>query len=108
MKTPIQFTVKHDGHVSQFETYPYEYRNLMVLLRDNFSIDSFGECGGMGRCATCIIKAINIKGDSIIRERNEPVTLSKMGYHDPSFRLSCQLNITADLQNAEIEIIDSY
>ena len=106
MKTPIQFTVKHDDRIRQVETYSGKYRNLMVLLKDNFFIDGFGECGGVGRCATCVVKAAHIKGNSIIRERNESVTVSKMGFEEPSFRLSCQLYITTDLENAEIEIID--
>lgn len=106
MTIPIRFKVMYHGSVSLVETYSGEYRNLMRLLRDVFLIDGFGECGGIGRCATCVIKTTNIKGDSVIKERNEPVTLSRLGFEDPSFRLSCQLFISEDLENAEIEIIE--
>ena len=78
----------------------------MFLLRDTLGLDSFGECGGVGRCATCVINAEGITGDSFIKERNEPTTLKKMGYEEESTRLSCQLYVTADLDGATITILD--
>ena len=78
----------------------------MFLLRDTLGLDSFGECGGVGRCATCVINAEGITGDSFIKERNEPTTLKKMGYEEESTRLSCQLYITPDLDGATITILD--
>jgi len=106
MRKTIQFYINHEGISGKVETYKGEYRNLMVLLNDNFFLDGFGACGGMGRCATCIVKAFGISGDSTQKERNEPVTLSRLGYNDSAFRLSCQLLITDDLQNARIEVIE--
>lgn len=107
MDNTIRFTVIENNSKQLIETYHGEYRNLMFLLRDKLYLDAFGECGGVGRCATCIIKASGISGNSVIKERNEPVTLSKMGYDDDCTRLSCQLFITKDLDGAEIEIIGS-
>ena len=47
MKTPIQISVKKYGLVSQVEKITYEFRNLMILLRDNFLIDGLGGCDGV-------------------------------------------------------------
>lgn len=105
-KNTIQFTVIENGNSQLIETYPSSHPNLMFLLRDTLGLDSFGECGGVGRCATCVINAEEITGDSFIKERNEPTTLQKMGYEEESTRLSCQLYVTADLVGATITILD--
>lgn len=102
----IRFTVIENNKKQPIETYVGEYPNLMFLLRDRLYLDSFGECQGMGRCATCIVKTKAIKGNSIIKERNEPSTLFKMGYTDADTRLSCQLFITTDLEESEIEVLE--
>lgn len=106
VKNNIKFTVIEEGFEQVVETHIGEYRSLMVLLKDKFYLDNFGECGGVGRCATCIVKTNGITGNSSIKDRNEPVTLSKMGYEEENIRLSCQLLITKDLEGAYIEIID--
>ncbi|PJJ10043.1 2Fe-2S ferredoxin [Flavobacterium sp. 1] len=82
------------------------YPNLMFLLKEELSLDSFGECGGVGRCATCVVRAIGIKGNAAIKERNEPTTLQKMGHEEETIRLSCQLYITKDLEGSEITILE--
>ena len=78
----------------------------MFLLKDKLDLDEFGECGGIGRCATCIIKVSGITGVSAIKDRNEPVTLSKNGYEDDSIRLSCQIFISKDLNGAIVELLN--
>ncbi|PKB16596.1 2Fe-2S iron-sulfur cluster-binding protein [Flavobacterium sp. 5] len=83
------------------------YPNLMFLLKEELSLDSFGECGGVGRCATCVVKAIGIKGNSAIKERNEPATLQKMGHYEEVIRLSCQLYVTKDLEGSEITVLEN-
>lgn len=102
----IQFTVIENDTTQPMETYVGQYPNLMFLLRDRLYLDSFGECQGMGRCATCLIKTKRITGHTLLKERNEPSTLIKMGFTDPSIRLSCQLMISSDLDGSEIEIFE--
>ena len=106
MKKRINFTVIEDGIETEIETYDGEYKNLMFLLKDKLYLDSFGECGGMGRCATCVIKIERLTGNAIVKDRNEPVTLSKFGLTDEKFRLSCQLLVNQDLNNIEIELVE--
>jgi ferredoxin, 2Fe-2S len=108
MQTPIFIRIKYGNALFEVETYINEYRNLMLLLRDQLILDEFGVCGGMGRCGTCVINTENIKGDSANKDRNEPVTLTKMGLDISTFRLSCQLLINDDLNGAVIEIIEDY
>jgi 2Fe-2S ferredoxin len=102
----IQFTVIDNGNNSTITTHHGSHPNLMFLLKEKLSLDSFGECGGVGRCATCVVEVFGIKGKSAVKERNEPTTLSKMGFDEGNIRLSCQIYITSDLNGATIELID--
>jgi ferredoxin, 2Fe-2S len=102
----IQFTVIENNQCYPIKVMHGSYPNLMFLLKEQLGLDSFGECGGVGRCATCVVKVIGLKGISLIKERNEPNTLQKLGFNDPAIRLSCQLYITSDLEGAEITIFD--
>ncbi|MEZ7506797.1 hypothetical protein [Flavobacterium sp. Arc2] len=105
-QAPIRFTVIENDTIHQVSTHHGAYPNLMFLLKEEFLLESFGECGGVGRCATCLVTAKGITGDSLIKERNEPTTLERLGYIDESTRLSCQLYLTKDLNNAEITILE--
>ena len=105
MKKPIRFTVIESGNEEEVSTYDGEYRNLMFLIADQLGVDSFGECGGQGRCATCIVKVSGLASEVITQERNEPATLAKAGYQDQNMRLSCQIYITEALNGVCIEIV---
>jgi len=105
-RNSIKLTVTANDLEQIIETYSGEYRNLMELLRDKMYLDSFGECCGMGRCATCIIEINGLKGNVATKERNEPVTLSKFGYKAEDIRLSCQVLISTDLDGSKIKILE--
>jgi 2Fe-2S ferredoxin len=68
MKNKLSFTVIDNNSRQVIETYVGEYRNLMLLLKDKMYLEYFGECGGMGRCATCVIKIKGLSGNSINKE----------------------------------------
>ena len=103
----IKITVLENEIEQTIETYNGEYRNLMELLKDKMYLDCFGECGGMGRCATCIVNITGLQGSSIVKDRNEPVTLAKFGYGDqPELRLSCQLLVSTDLDRAIVSVFE--
>lgn len=101
----IEFTGLYQGQEYYLRSYENEYRNLMVLLKDKICPDDFGQCGGMGRCGTCLV---NISGlspkESYTKEQN---TLSKMGIKNPAARLSCQIQIDEDLKNVIVELFDN-
>ena len=101
----ITISITNEGEERTVITYKNEYRNLMQLLNNSFYLEGFGECGGMGRCVTCLVRINGLKGLSNVLERNEKVTLGKMGLADNEFRLSCQVLITDDLNNAMVDIL---
>jgi 2Fe-2S ferredoxin len=107
MKSPVRFTVINNDNRIEIETYVGEYRNLMALLNDKVYLDSFGECGGMGRCATCLVNITGMSDFSSILDRNEPITLSRFDIHDKNIRLSCQLLITNDLESCTVKILEN-
>lgn len=100
----ISITIIKAGEVNLVKTYLHQYRNLMVLLNKSIYLENFGECGGQGRCATCMVKAVGLKGNATTMERNEAATIGKAGLADEAIRLSCQLLINEDLNGAVIEI----
>src|SRR3546814_1233069 len=71
MKYPITLKVQYEREVHTIQTYEGEYRSLMVLLYDKLFIEDFGECGGMGRCGTCLIKILNSGKRIALLNRNE-------------------------------------
>lgn len=104
----IEFTVVNDGECSLLHTAPGRYRNLMQLLKDNYYLESFGSCGGMGRCATCLVKLTAVSEQELIHlDRNESATLAKLGVTDDEFRLSCQILISRALNGAVVTLVDS-
>lgn len=102
----ICFTVTENGIQIPITTRHGGYPSLMYLLKEELQLESFGECGGVGRCATCVVQTSGITGNSAVKDRNEPATLSKLGFHEANIRLSCQIYITADLNDAEIKILE--
>lgn len=101
----ITFAVIENGTKIPIVTRNGSHPNLMYLLKEELQLDAFGECGGVGRCATCVIKTEGITGNSALKDRNEPATLAKLGFDDTHIRLSCQIYITQDLNGATIELM---
>ena len=91
--------------IHSVSTFRNEYSSLMELIYDKVYPDGFGECGGMGRCATCRVQFDNAHV-IVGMDRNESSTLSKQGITDPSIRLSCQLLIDAALHNTTVIVLE--
>lgn len=103
---PIRLIVRQGEEESIIQTHAHAYRNLMVLLNNSFYLEGFGECGGQGRCATCLVTLSDLSGEAHAMERNERATLNKMGLADSEIRLSCQCLITPALQGAVVTIVE--
>jgi 2Fe-2S ferredoxin len=88
----------------EISTYTGEYRNLMMLLNDQRLLEGFGECGGMGRCATCLIEVVKTTLPLPQKQRNENSTIIKAGITNPAIRLSCQLMVNKLLDGIAIKI----
>lgn len=102
----ISFTVTSFGEEYEVQTYENEYRNLMVLLNDKIYMEDFGQCGGQGRCATCLVEVTAPNGGLLTLERNEQSTIAKKGEVGQNARLSCQIFISDALNGAVINIPD--
>lgn len=101
----IVITITCNGYDTVVHTYEHEYRNLMQLINDQVFVEDFGECRGMGRCATCKVMALNHAYTPDDYERNEWATLSKAGEAIPPTRLSCQVAIDKKVNGLHFSII---
>lgn len=102
----ITFTLRYGEEEIKVETYEGEFRNLMVLINEKIFVEDFGECKGIGRCGTCLVIAEGIGDAGSVMERNEKSTLGKCAVQHANLRLSCQVMINSNLQNACIEIVE--
>lgn len=104
MRNKIIFSIEYEGKITEVNTYEGEYRNLMALLNDKFYIECFGECGGMGRCCTCVVVTNSCTITNATTISNEYTTLLKNGIVKDGIRLSCQIPITTEIENVLFEI----
>ncbi len=100
----IMFRVRHENVETVVRTRQGAYRSLMQLLNDAIFLDDFGECGGTGRCGTCLVEVEWADDVSHPRERNEESTLGSLCESHPFLRLSCQIDIDSRLQNARVRV----
>ena len=100
----IVVTVVYDEEEFELTTYTNEYRNLMMLIFDKMYVEDFGECGGMGRCATCVIEILESSVQLPDSDRNENATIKKTGISESNIRLACQIPITPLLHNIKVRI----
>ena len=106
IQTKIKFTVNTNNSIRTIETVEGEYINFMCLLRDQVSLDKIGECGGRGRCTTCVIRINGLTGQAAQKESDESDRLSYVGYEDDQILLSCQILINEELEGAEVELLE--
>lgn len=78
----------------------------MYLLDDQFIVEDFGECRGMGKCATCMIEVIAAPNLLEGLQRNEMTTLKKAAILKNNIRLSCQIFINDSLKDAVLKIYE--
>ena len=102
----IAFTIISCGEAYDVRTFENEYRNLMVLVNDKIYTEDFGQCGGQGRCATCMVEVTTPNESLLTLERNEQSTIAKKGEVGKNARLSCQIFINNALDGAIINIPD--
>lgn len=103
----IIFSIFYDDEELQVQTHWGEYRNLKDLIQDRLYPDNFGECGGMGRCATCMVEIEGLNGDAALMKRNELTSLERAGKAGCEVRLSCQIEIDDSLSNARVRLLEN-
>ena len=107
-KCDIQFTIINEEEAYTVKTYTGENKNLMSLISDKIYVENFGECGGMGRCGTCVIEILDTENNFVFLERNEEATMKKTGITNPNYRLACQILINEELKNTTFRICYNY
>ncbi|OYX91438.1 MAG: hypothetical protein B7Y76_14160, partial [Sphingobacteriia bacterium 35-40-5] len=100
----ICLTVFYSSEEYKIQTYAGAYRDLKCLIQDRLFTDDFGQCGGMGRCGTCIVKIGGLKENSGFL-RNEETTLHRIAPGVDDIRLACQIPVDDELSNLTITII---
>ena len=105
-RIPITINVIHEQEQHELKTYAGEYRNLMVLLNNKLYLEEFGECGGMGRCGTCLIEIMESSFELPLLDRNEDSTIRKMRIINPDVRLACQIMVNRSIDNIKIKICE--
>jgi ferredoxin, 2Fe-2S len=91
--------------IHELRTYANEYRSLMMLIHDQVYTDDFGECLGMGKCGTCLVKIKGTVSAPTLYERNEERTLSRSGQAGMGFYLACQIMIDEAINGAIVTVI---
>ncbi|MET4080569.1 2Fe-2S ferredoxin [Pedobacter sp. UYP30] len=103
----LSVNVIYDDECVEIKTYDGEYRNLMTLIADHIDVESFGECGGMGRCATCMAEVMFSEGQLPTSDRNEYATLMTCEITDPNIRLTCQLPVDEIINNIKLRLLNT-
>lgn len=100
----ICLTIFYSSEEYQIQTHAGEYRDLKCLIQDRLFADDFGQCGGMGRCGTCIVRIEGLKKASEFI-RNETTTLHRLAPGLDNIRLACQIPVDDGLSNVRITVI---
>lgn len=100
----IEFTVIYFGEEHRIKTWWGEYKTLRLLLSNKLNISGFGQCGGMGRCATCLIEITDVCGSTGFLKRSEHTSLQTLIKDYSIVRFACQIPVNDDLANVTIKI----
>lgn len=101
----IVFTVRYSGDEYQLKTYWGEYRTLRLLIENKLNIRGFGQCGGMGRCASCLIEIVDLNDKSTFLSRTEHTSFRRTIRKYSIVRFACQIPVNDDLANVTIKIL---
>lgn len=77
----------------------------MMLIYDKIYVEEFGDCLGMGKCATCLIEIVEAPFQFSSYNRNEETTISKAGLNKENVRLSCQILIDEHINGLKLNVI---
>jgi ferredoxin, 2Fe-2S len=85
---------RRDGETRQVETKPG--RSLMLNIRKDAEIAAI--CGGCASCGTCHVHVADDWLDRLLQmQDDEDTTLSFSDWRLPNSRLSCQIEMTGEL-----------
>ncbi|MFA5244547.1 MAG: 2Fe-2S iron-sulfur cluster-binding protein [Pedobacter sp.] len=107
MSLKICLTVLYGSEEYLIQTFHGEYRDLKCLIADRLFTENFGECGGVGRCGTCMVEIEGLNGEAAALKRNESTTLGRLMHDRQNIRLACQIPVDDSLSNLVIKVIEN-
>ncbi|PZX53432.1 2Fe-2S ferredoxin [Algoriphagus ratkowskyi] len=94
------------GKIHEIVTQQKSYPSLMELIVNEL-LEDIGDCKGRIWCGTCIVKQVKGSATGPI-DTEEANLLSEYPNEDyASIRLSCQLEITSELEGTSWLVVDS-
>jgi len=102
----ITLFIEYNGNRQTVETFAGEYRNLMVLIKDQLWVDGMGECGGMARCGTCMIELLNAGENLVVTDQKEAAVIKRTIGTQSAIRLSCQILVDEILNGLQIKVME--
>jgi 2Fe-2S ferredoxin len=102
----ITLFIEYNGNRQTVETFAGEYRNLMVLIKDQLWVEGIGECGGMARCGTCMVELLNAGDNLIATDIKETAVIRRTITSGSTIRLSCQMLVDETLNGLHIKVIE--
>jgi 2Fe-2S ferredoxin len=104
IKNFIDFVLKQGDEEIRVKTYPREYADLRMLIKDYLKRDDFGQCTGMGRCATCMV-TISSNINPLLSQNNRFSNLRLKKDPGRAVKLSCQVIVNDELANKSISLL---
>jgi 2Fe-2S ferredoxin len=102
----ITLYIEYNGNVQTIETFAGEYRNLMVLIKDQLWVEGIGECGGMARCGTCMVELLNAGDNFVATDIKETAVIRRSITSNSIMRLSCQILVDEALNGLHIKVME--
>ena len=102
----ITLFIEYNGNHQTVETFAGEYRNLMVLIKDQLWVEGMGECGGMARCGTCMVELLNAGDNLAVTDQKEAAVIKRTGTAQTTIRLSCQILVDETLDGLRIKVME--
>lgn len=96
-------TIGKEHHI---KTYLHSYPSLMELIVNEL-LEDIGDCRGRAWCGTCIVR--QLKGKPLTLIENDEATLLETYPNETNslVRLSCQIEISPDLNESTWLVVDS-
>ena len=101
----IEFKVCYSNEEYHLKTHWGEYRTLRLLLKNKMNIPNFGQCEGLGRCASCLVEFVDLEKETSFLRRSEHTNTQKMIKNYSIVRFACQIPVTNDLANVTVKIL---
>jgi 2Fe-2S ferredoxin len=102
----ITLYIEYNGARQTITTYAGEYRNLMVLIKDQLWVEGIGECGGMARCGTCMVELMNAGQSLAVSDAKETAVIKRNIKAGSTIRLACQILVDETVNGLQVKVIE--